>query len=572
MAERNKIVYRGMPNNVEAEQAVLGSILIDQKAADMLVPVLRESDFYFPANKIVFSVMDFLQKESKPIDTVSVADELELRGKLDEVGSIDYLNLLTSSVPSAASGDHYADIVKRDSLIRRVIEAGNNIAKFGYESTDAMDALLQAENEIYSISEDVTEKNLVKAETALGVAMKSIQDAQSGIVSTNTIFSDFPGLDKMTRGFKAGELILLAARPSVGKTAFALNIAATACLKYHKTVAVFSLEMPASLLVKRMLAHVSQVSLSKMDMRGGLSSSVDTGRLFDAYRKLSDAHLYIDDYSMNSPMDVLSKSRRLKRESGLDLIIIDYLQLMSMGDSNSYSDNRQLEVSSMSRRLKIYAKELDVPIIVLSQMSRGVEQRPDHTPKLSDLRESGAIEQDADVVMFLHRAGQFDPAVAENIIQLIVKKNRNGPIGELNLEWTGETTSFRECVGTPAPTPTAKSAPEKGAANAHSEKDEEYVYDEKKQEEKKEDFNDDFVDEEVETDRGLMPFGSDENVPPFDLEEPAPTDDDAPVPTDDDAPAEEDEADDAMADDFIDDDVEDEYVDDLDEEEEDLPF
>lgn len=568
MAERNKVVYRGMPNNVEAEQAVLGSILIDQKAADMLVPVLRESDFYFPANKIIFSVMDFLQKESKPIDTVSVADELELRGKLDEVGSIDYLNLLTSSVPSAASGDHYADIVKRDSLIRRVIEAGNNIAKFGYESTDAMDALLQAENEIYSISEDVTEKNLVKAETALGVAMKSIQDAQSGIVSTNTIFSDFPGLDKMTRGFKAGELILLAARPSVGKTAFALNIAATACLKYHKTVAIFSLEMPASLLVKRMLAHVSQVSLSKMDMRGGLSSSVDTGRLFDAYRKLSDAHLYIDDYSMNSPMDVLSKSRRLKRESGLDLIIIDYLQLMSMGDSNSYNDNRQLEVSNMSRRLKIYAKELDVPIIVLSQMSRGVEQRPDHTPKLSDLRESGAIEQDADVVMFLHRAGQFDPAVAENIIQLIVKKNRNGPIGDLNLEWTGETTSFRECVGTPAPASNAVPAHEKSAANAPAAKDEEYVYDEKKEESKKEESDDAFVDEEVEVDRGLMPFGSDENVPPFDLEDPAA----APAPTDDDALSEEDESDDAIADDFIDDDTDDEYVDDLDDENEDLPF
>lgn len=566
MAEREKIVYRGMPNNIEAEQAVLGSILIDNKAADMLVPVLREEDFYLPANRTIFRAMHTLQESSKPIDTVSVADELELHGKLDEVGSIDYLGVLASSVPSAASGDHYADIIKRDSLIRRVIEAGNNIAKYGYESTSATDALLNAEREIYSISEDVSEKELVKADVALGVAMKNIQDVQSGNVPKNTIFTDFPSLDRMTRGLKPGEMVLIAARPSVGKTAFALNIAANACLNHHKTVAIFSLEMPSHLLVKRMLAYVSKVSLSKMDMRGGLSSSVDTGKLFDAYRKLSETQLYIDDYSMNGPTDVLSKCRRLKRESGLDLIIIDYLQLMTNGGKGRESESRQLEVSDMSRRMKIYAKELDVPIILLSQMSRGVEQRNDHSPKLSDLRESGAIEQDADVVMFLHRESQFNPAVPENVIKLIIQKNRNGPIGEIALEWEGETTSFRECVDgvmpvAPSPKPEYQSSSAKETGS-----DGEYEYKEKA-EDKPAVKDDELVETDVETDDGLMPFGSAEDEPPFDLA-PMPSDEDAPPATDDDFA-------DKSFDDFSDEngeDDDDEFVDDYDGEDEDMPF
>lgn len=559
MAEKNNVIYKGMPNNPDAEQALLGSILIDNRAADLLIPTLRESDFYIAANRLVFAAMRALQEASKPVDTVSVADMLELQGKLDEAGSIDYLAQLAESVPSAASGDHYADIVKRDSLIRRVISAGNNIAKKGYESVDGTDALLNAEREIYSISEDISEKELVRADVALGVAMKNIQEAQAGIVSRNVVNTDFPSLDRMSRGFKPGELILIAARPSVGKTAFALNIAANACLNHNKTVAVFSLEMPAHLLVKRTLAYVSKVSLSAMDEWGGLSPA-ETGKLYDAYRRLSETNLYIDDYSMNSPTDVLSKCRRLKRENGLDLIIIDYLQLMSNGGRGRSSESRQMEVSEMSRSMKIYAKELDVPIILLSQMSRGVEQRNDHTPKLSDLRESGAIEQDADMVMFLHRENQFNPAVPENLIQLLVRKNRNGPIGDINLEWEGQTTTFRECVdgafSAPAPAPrpdyaAAAAKEEKSAADADEE-----------------DTDDAFVEGTPETDDGLMPFA---DAAPFGekAEGPAPDDDDAP-PFDTEETDEDKEYEDT-ADEVADEEYEDEYTDD-DGEEEDLPF
>ena len=321
---------------------------------------------------------------------------------------------------------------------------------------------------------------------ALGAAMKDIQDVQAGVVSNDAVFTDFPSMDRMFHGLKPGELILIAARPSVGKTAFALNIAANVCLHHNKTVAIFSLEMPAQLLVKRMLANVSGCSLSSMDAVGGLSAA-GTGKLYDAYRRLLAANLYIDDYSMNSPSDILSKCRRLKRDNGLDLVIIDYLQLMTAGGTGRSGESRQVEVSEMSRSMKIYAKELGVPILLLSQMSRGVEQRPDHTPKLSDLRESGAIEQDADVVMFLHKASQFNPAVPEDLVQL--RKNRNGAIGDIDMQWDGETTTFRECV--PGEQPAGHKEAPRPEYNRAAEKES--------------DGEDaDFADEEPETDKGLM--------------------------------------------------------------------
>lgn len=536
------MTFKGMPNNIEAEQAVLGSILIDDTAAEMLIPILRENDFYLAANRTIFAAMRALQQESKPVDTVSVADALETSRKLDEVGSIEYLNLLAESVPSAASGDHYADIVKRDALIRRVINAGNNIAKFGYESVSGTDALANAEREVYAIAEDITQKELVKADVALGIAMKKIQDAQLGNLPKNIIFTDFPSLDRMTRGLKPGEMVLIAARPSVGKTAFALNIAANACLNHNKTVAIFSLEMPGELLVKRMLSYVSKVSLTKMDMRGGLSSSVDNGKLYDAFRRLSETQLYIDDYSLNGPSDVLSKCRRLKRERGLDLVIIDYLQLMTNAGAAGRDNNRQQEVSDMSRKMKIYAKELDVPIILLSQMSRDVEKRDQHTPMLSDLRESGAIEQDADMVMFLNKENKFNPAVPENLVKLLIRKNRNGPVGDVLLEWDGDTTSFRECVD-PDMIAAAKAPAEsvekdrgglkKSTESAKASDAAETEVAAQSAEKVAEKFADEiFADKEVKADSEAMPFETDEGEPPFDTDgdyvapEPPPEEDD----------------------------------------------
>lgn len=536
------MTFKGMPNNIEAEQAVLGSILIDDTAAEMLIPILRENDFYLAANRTIFAAMRALQQESKPVDTVSVADALETSRKLDEVGSIEYLNLLAESVPSAASGDHYADIVKRDALIRRVINAGNNIAKFGYESVSGTDALANAEREVYAIAEDITQKELVKADVALGIAMKKIQDAQLGNLPKNIIFTDFPSLDRMTRGLKPGEMVLIAARPSVGKTAFALNIAANACLNHNKTVAIFSLEMPGELLVKRMLSYVSKVSLTKMDMRGGLSSSVDNGKLYDAFRRLSETQLYIDDYSLNGPSDVLSKCRRLKRERGLDLVIIDYLQLMTNAGAAGRDNNRQQEVSDMSRKMKIYAKELDVPIILLSQMSRDVEKRDQHTPMLSDLRESGAIEQDADMVMFLNKENKFNPAVPENLVKLLIRKNRNGPVGDVLLEWDGDTTSFRECVDpdmiaaakAPAePVEKDRGGLKKSTEGAKASDAAETEVAAQSAEKVAEKFADEiFADKEVKADSEAMPFETDEDEPPFDTDgdyvapEPPPEEDD----------------------------------------------
>lgn len=437
-----------MPNNTEAEAAVLGSILIDNNAADNLIPVLREDDFYLAPNRIIFAAMKTLQGQSKAIDTVTVADELELEGKLDEVGSIAYLSELAEGVISAANGDYYAEILKRDSLIRRVITTGNEIAKYGYDCDDGIKALDNAERLIYKIAEDSSEKALVKADAAFAMTMSNIQSAQVGKATQATVDTGFPTFERATKGLKPGELILIAARPSVGKTAFALNLAVNVALRgvEHKTVAIFSLEMSSMLLAKRMLAYESGVTFDAMDSMGGLRDKNVMDRLMKAYRRLAAANIYIDDYSMNSPADILSKCRRLKREKGLDLIIVDYLQLMRGNSSgNKGFESRQVEVSDMTRMMKIYAKELDCPIILLSQMSRGIEQRKDE-PMLSDLRESGAIEQDADVVAFLHNPSKYNSALPQDEIKLFIKKNRNGPLADITLNWDGATTTFKEIV------------------------------------------------------------------------------------------------------------------------------
>ena len=428
-----------MPFSDEAERSVLSSVLIDAAVAQEIVPTMTEEDFFSARNRLVFRAIKELYDAMAPIDLTSVSDRLEVGGHLDDVGGADYIIELASFVPSAANGEYYADIVKRDALTRKVISSANDIAKYAYSSETGIDALNYAEQTVFAIAEGREDKSLLKATTAVQAALHGIQDAQKGLVPSGTVFTGFEDLDRMTRGLKPGELVLIAARPSVGKTAFALNIAANVCLDSHKTVAIFSLEMPAPLLVKRMLAYVGQVSLTRMDKHMGLSDS-EEAKLLRAYDRLYDAELYIDDYSMNTPSDIMSKCRRLKREHGLDLIIVDYLQLMTTG--KAYESNRIQAVSSMSRNMKLYAGALGVPIVLLSQMSRDIEKRDDHTPQLSDLRESGAIEQDADVVMFLHNPSKYAKGFPEDIVQLLLRKNRNGPIGDIYLKWKGETTTF----------------------------------------------------------------------------------------------------------------------------------
>jgi len=536
--EENKRVSRGMPNNVDAEASVLGAILIDNKAADIIIPMLAVDDFYLAQNRLIFAAMKQLQMESKPIDTVSVCDALDVKGQLDEVGSVSYLSELAEGVVSAANGEYYASIIKRDSLTRKVIEAGNNIAKYGYECENGADALDNAEKLVYAIAEQTSEKALEKIDDAAALALKNIQDKQTGNVPKNTVYIDFPKFDQMTHGLKPGEMVLIAARPSVGKTAFALNIAANVAINHDKKVAIFSLEMPADLLAKRMLCYISRVESNKMDTRGGLTQT-DYKKLYNGYRALLASDIYIDDYSMNGPSDVLSKCRRLKREKGLDLVIIDYLQLMTATKNGRSAESRQVEVSDMSRKMKIYAKELDCPIILLSQMSRGVEQRPDHTPLLSDLRESGSIEQDADIVMFLNNPHKYNPALPENEVILDVKKNRNGAIGEIKLDWDAPTTSFKECVD----------------QNANVT---EYVYDEPK---KKEDDEEGGVDMKSISDvaEDLKEVAASTEDMPFDMpfgdkqDDEVDVEEDIPAPNDDDVPDDE------------------EYVDD-DDSDEDMPF
>ncbi len=368
MAEKKKTErqnLRAMPSNVDAEQNVLGALLIDDKMADLIMPTLREDDFFVAQNRIIFSAMRELVEHSQPIDTVSVADKLEVQGKLDEVGSIEYLNSLAMGVVSSANATHYADIIKRDSLTRKVIGAGNDILEYAYSCEEGSDALSKAEQLIFKIAEEKTDRALVKATEALAEAMKAIQDAQSGNTPSNIVYTGFNQFDRKTKGLKPGDFVILAARPGVGKTAFALNIAAN-CLLKDKTVAIFNMEMTAASLVKRMLAYLSGVTFESMDIRGQLSDG-DASKLYNAYTVLLSKNLYIDDYSMNHPSDILSKCRRLKREVGLDLVIVDYLQLME-ADSRGRSESRQNDVSTMSRQLKVYAKELGVPILALSQM------------------------------------------------------------------------------------------------------------------------------------------------------------------------------------------------------------
>ncbi len=521
-----------MPNNVDAEAAVLGSIIIDVRAADTLIPQLEADDFYLAQNRTIFLAMKSLQERSVTIDTVSVADCLDLQGKLDEVGSISYLGELAQVTPSAANAEYYLSILKRESLKRKVIYAGNDIVKYAYDNQEGKDALENAEKHIYKLAEQSTQKALVQVGGAVADAVNAIQDAQVGNVQKNVIQTGFAQFDTKTRGLKPGELVLIAARPSVGKTAFALNIAANVCLNSAKNVAIFSLEMPAELLAKRMLAYVSKVSITKMDRKGGMSSK-DVGQLYKAYSAMLTAPLYIDDYSLNSPSDILSKCRRLKRESGLDLIIIDYLQLMSSGARSV--ESRQVEVSDMSRKMKIYAKELDCPIILLSQMSREVEKRDGHTPVLADLRESGSIEQDADIVAFLHNPSRYNPALPPNEVILDVKKNRNGPVGEIKLEWEGETTSFREKEAdedAQAVQQAQNSVIAQSAPTAPNQAEQQEVSAESVMETLAE--ASDSAMEDLSINAVPMPFSQDEieNIN---------QDDDAPAPSDDDAPWDDDE-------------------------------
>ncbi len=432
-----------MPHSVEAEQAILGCILIDENVPVEVMSKLGGEDFYIDAHSTIFEAMNKIYNSNAPVDFVTLSDELDKAGQLEQVGGIEYLTTLTNVVPSAVNFSHYMNIVKRDSVLRKLISSGQKIIENSYESDDKTEALSYAEKLIFEIAQNEDTTSLEH----IGDALKSVIDKFDKISKNKDVLrgmaTGFKDLDRLTNGLQNSDLILLAARPGVGKTSFAMNVVTNIAITQKKRCAIFSLEMPKTQLAQRALCSVACVSMAKA-LKGELS--VDEWKaIWAANKKLVDAGLYIDDSSMNTPIDILSKCRRLKREGGLDLVMIDYLQLMNSG--GKVKDNRQQEISEITRYLKIAARELDVPIIVLSQLSRAVETRKDHRPVLSDLRESGSIEQDADIVMFIYKAEMYNDVPNEDepgVCELNIAKHRNGSLDTIKLRWFGEYTTFTD--------------------------------------------------------------------------------------------------------------------------------
>lgn len=436
MANDTKKNPRIMPSNVDAESSVLGSMLIDQQVATDACGKLTKEDFYLESHQLIFDAIHSLCEDNKPVDAIAVEDMLAQNGKLEFCGGLDYIISLSNYVPSSASYNYYLDILKRTSLSRNIIHRANEIIKKAYQEADSQEALAYAEKQIFDISKEREDTTLSHIKESADEVLTTINEACRGEYKGGTK-TGFIHFDNLTNGLKPGELILLAARPSVGKTAFALNIATNVGLN-GGNVAIFSLEMPARELTSRILS-----SVSKVNIRDGLKNGFNlnsTNKLMAGYNDLIKTKIFIDDSSVTKPMDIRSKCMRLIREHGkLSLIVVDYLQLMT---SDRKTDSRQNEVAELSRNMKIIAKELDTPILLLSQLSRAIEQRTDHAPKLSDLRESGAIEQDADIVAFLEKPYMTDHNKPKDEVNLIIAKHRNGELKDLPLRWTGEIMKF----------------------------------------------------------------------------------------------------------------------------------
>lgn len=427
------------PHNMEAEQSVLGCMLLDKESVATATDFLNSDDFYADAHKEIFDSMVEIYDRGEPVDLVTVTEQLRQRGTLEAVGGVAYLSDLSMAVPSTANIKYYVDIVEEKAILRRLIAACNDIINKSYEAREEIDLIIDhAEKSIFQITQRNTVSDFEPIKTVLLETYSKIEEMsknQGKIIGVPTGFHDF---DQKTSGLQPSDLILVAARPSMGKTSFVLNIAQYAAIRANVPVAIFSLEMSKDQLVQRMLSAEANVELQKI--RTGDLSEEDWIKLVEAAGPLSQAPIYIDDTPGISVMEMRSKARRLKLEKGLGMIIIDYLQLMS---GRGRAENRQQEISEISRSLKALARELSVPVVTLSQLSRAPEARTDHRPMLSDLRESGAIEQDADLVAFLYRDEYYNPDTEKkNIAEVIIAKQRNGPTGTVELVWLGQYTKF----------------------------------------------------------------------------------------------------------------------------------
>ena len=427
------------PYNEEAEQAVLGSMMLDKEAVYIALEVLQAEDFYRDAHQIIFATLLNLENQGQPIDMVTLTEELHRQNNMEKIGGIGYISEVANLVPTAANIRYYAEIVAGKSILRKIIRVSTNIVHLCYEEReDTLTLLDRAEKMILAIAEGRNFSGLIPLKQVLGETLQKIEALAGNQDSLTGIPSFFLDLDKLTSGWQASDLIILAARPAMGKTSFGLNIAQNAALKGKFPVAIFSLEMSKEQLVQRLIS--SEAMIDQHKLRTGRLLDEEWLRLTRAVQPLSTAEIYIDDTPSISVLELRAKARRLKAEKGLGLIIIDYLQLMQIGRRQ---ENRQQEISEISRSLKALARELKVPVIALSQLSRAVEQTQDKRPSLSHLRESGALEQDADLVMFIFRDDYYNPESEKpGIAEIIIAKHRNGPTGSVELGFIKEFTKF----------------------------------------------------------------------------------------------------------------------------------
>ena len=439
------------PQSSDAEESILGALLIDGEVMLEIADSLKPGDFYKPANAKVYSAIQRLYEQSQPIDILTVSEELERRGQIEEIGGRAALADLCDRTPTAVHAKQYAKIVERKSMLRGLIGAAGRIASIGYEDpSDISEAIDRAESELFAVSERRAANGFTQIGTLVGAAYDQLDRMHQNRGQLMGLRTGYTAIDTITQGLQNSDFIVLAARPSVGKTSLALNIAENVSLREGKSVGVFSLEMSKEQLVLRLLSSVTKIN--SFNLRSGQVSGLDFSKIAEALGTLSSAKMFIDDTVNISVMELRTKARRLKMEQGLDLLIVDYLQLMQPGQQ-SRDGNRVQEVSDISRGLKALARELGIPIIALSQLSRQTEAREKGEPRLSDLRESGAIEQDADVVIFLYRDGERsdDASVTGEAINFNVAKHRNGPTGSGQLWFRKEETRFVNLVRERAP-------------------------------------------------------------------------------------------------------------------------
>lgn len=433
------------PHSVEAEQSVLGGLMLDNSAWEQVSDLLVDQDFYRHDHQLIFRGIAELMEQANPVDVITLAEWHNQRGELDKIGELAYLGALARNTPSAANIKAYASIVRERSILRQLIQIGNNIANMAFtpEGRNSEEMLDTAERRVFEIAEKGAKRGggFIQVKDVLSKVVDKIDtlfEQDSGITGLPTGFIDF---DDQTSGLQPADLVIIAGRPSMGKTTFAMNIAENAAIHSKQPVAVFSMEMPADSLAMRMLSSLGRIDQHRL--RTGRLNDDDWPRLTSAIALLNEAPLFIDDTGGLTPSELRARARRLKREHGLSLIIVDYLQLMSGSANGRQAENRTNEISEISRSLKALAKELNVPVIALSQLNRSLEQRPNKRPVMSDLRESGAIEQDADIIVFIYRDEVYNEDSAEKgKAEIIISKQRNGPIGTVALTFQGKYTRF----------------------------------------------------------------------------------------------------------------------------------